>query len=459
MTQIFKGLGSLIGSRMLQNISLFIFSLIVILLTVFPNGLDSVHFNVSFRDDVADLAKAFGLADPGSYLNAAIELERYGHLTSNQIWVINLWPPGMVWLDALLVGYFGDNFGIAFAILVISIWTMLSGFFAIELKKHFGFLISLISVSFLLLSSPIQMWVLHSGLYYAEGISIAAFFGGLILLIRGSHNDPDTVLVYVRGMVAGIFFAVSAYFRSTFSTLEALLLFLSLFLAATLFFLRKKRKFDGLFTGLKRQFKLLSITWLSMFLLMEPWLQFTQHFVRGFRAWSVVGANFFRNVWAIRSESADFMQAGGIGWGCEIDKVFCQEVNGFETSTGTLYPIQDLIIHAMWTILTHPVQYLEDRLKFLGTGWFSNEASMGTSAIVPGFILLILFIGVLVQTLRLSVNPDFVTAFIFLAAVLVIAPLMIGHVEPRYFIPLKLLFILYPWLLSKKKLQSNQLSF
>ncbi len=437
-----------------QSIFIFFSSATIVLLSIFPSGLESVHFGVSFLESPNKMSDKFGYSDAGSYLKAALELESINMLSQDQLWVINLWPPGMVLLEALILKFAPGSLAIGYALIVAGLWTVLAWVFAREVRKHYGLVVSYLALFFLLLSSPLQSWVFDSGLYYAEGISVGAYIFGLLFLIRGSGETTKTLIVS-RGIIAGTFLALSAYFRSTFSSLESVL-FVSLIVVFSFYlFTRNSKNKTGSRLHLKNSLLLIFATWSSMFILMEPWLQFTNHFVRNVRAWSVVGGNFFRNVWVDRGSSPDFLSAGGVGWGCELDQEFCDEVANFEKSSGSLYPIQDLVLHSIGTIAANPVEYFLDRFHFLIIGWFSNEGAMGAIEMVTGLISLVIFAYVLGQLFILTLNKNPAGAFVILACALITAPLLIGHVEPRYFIPLKLSFILLPWIWSKFKVEKS----
>jgi hypothetical protein len=99
------------------------------------------------------------------------------------------------------------------------------------------------------------------------------------------------------------------------------------------------------------------------------------------------------------------------------------------------------------TALLNFDKYLLDRFEFISTGWFSNEASgMGAPAVLWGFILLVGFFLVVSLLVRKISSDNYILASILILAVILTLPLFIGHIEPRYFIPLKMLMLLIPWI-------------
>lgn len=455
VSRTFARFKDLLLNPRVSGVLLLTYSLILVLASIFPSGIDSAHFNVVLTDSPQHLSNVFGYSDAGSYLKASLELNELDLLSPGQHWVINLWPPGMVLLNATLIHLFGNGYAIAYAVLISIIWTILGWLFSNEIRKHFGLLVSYLALSFFMLCSPLQTWVFDSGLFYAEGISIASFLFGLIFLIKGFGLQSELQRLSYA-VIGGTFVAIAAYFRSTFSTLEtSLLLVLLLLLAQTA--LRWKSSVSSDVRRQKwSQVRFVSVAWFSAFTLMEPWLQFTQHFIRGVRAWSVVGGSFFRNVWVDRSEAAGFMQSGGVGWGCEINTEVCNKIQTYEASSGQAYPIGEVVWQTLLTILTRPIEYISDRLHYLTIGWFSNEVSMGAMSVASGIALLLLFIVTLFGLLKKLKSGSVPSLFVLISCLLLIAPVMVGHVEPRYFIPLKILFVIYPWLIQKKAASSSE---
>jgi hypothetical protein len=429
---------------------LVLFILVTALVSVFPNGVDSVHLGAKLSDSPQELFEIFGLSDSGSYMRAALELQNLGGLTPDKYWVIGLWPPGMVILNAALIQVFGDGFGVAYGLLTVTVWTALLSAFGIKILRRFGSIAAFASSALVLASGPMQIWIFDSGLFYAEGFSTAANLSGLILLINSSRSlDRKAMISY--GIFAGICFAVAAYFRSSFSLIEPALLLLTVIFSILFLLSRYSSKLRGSKSILSSSSISLGSAWITMFLLMEPWLRFTELAIRpGERYWSAVSGNFFRGAWTQRSEMPDFLAFGGVGWACEIDPVFCEEVRVYEGSTGQLLDIGTISAMTVQTALLNLDKYLLDRWDFISTGWFSTEASMGNPGILWGSFFLFGLAVVLVLVVRETLGRNFVVASSLFLSVIIVLPLFVGHIEPRYFIPLKMLVILIPWILSPR---------
>jgi hypothetical protein len=416
----------------------------LVAISIFPLGLDSVYLGATLRNSPEELAESFGLSDAGSYLKAALELHSLGGLTSDKHWVINLWPPGMVLLNAALISIFGTNFAIAYAVLIAILWSTFFYFLGIKILERWGVVPSVISLALLISSGPFQNWIFDNGLFYAEGVSQLFFLTGLIALVKASRSD-EGFENFAYGILAGTSLAIAAYFRATFSTLESVLLLSLIFASITWALGSRIQKLSGLQESIRRFTISVGGAWVSMFLLMEPWLQYTTLGIRGIRTWSVVSGSFFRGVWVERSEQAAFLAQGGVGWGCELDPAFCNKVEAYEQSTGSLYPVQELAIQAVRTAVFNFPEYLSDRFNFISVGWFSNEASIGAPNILSGFVALVGLVAFLVFAVNRIWGGELIYLVILSMAALLLLPQMIGHIEPRYFIPLKLFVVVLAW--------------
>ncbi len=426
---------------------------LVTFISVFSWGFGNSSNGAVLTSTAQELFDIFGLSDSGSFLRASIELEALGGLTSDKLWVINLWPPGMVWLNAYLSTLFGNFFGVSYAVLTALTWSALISYVGIEALRKFGVFAAFTFSSLVLVSSPFQSWIFGWGLFYAEGFSTAAYLSALIFLIKSSRSSKTSARVSLA-VLSGTLFAIAAYFRASYSLIESLLLVSTILVAfITLLghYVRKVRHLKKPSLSLLSSF---GAAWLAMFILMEPWLRFVEESVRYDRSWTVVSGNFFRGAWVDRSLLPDFLASGGGGWACIIDRVFCKEVNEFELSTGTQFPLEQMQQMTVFTALGNPLEYLADRFHFMVNGWFSNEGSMGAINLVWGTILFVGLVFFLFLALKVLIQGEAVIIFILATATILALPLFVGHIEPRYFIPIKLLVLLIPFVITSPRNKS-----
>jgi hypothetical protein len=437
-----------ISNPSFQNLVVVIYVVFAVFVTLFPNGPDSRQFLVSLTDAPKNMAETFGLSDPGSYLNAALELENLNEITVHQVWVTNLWPPGMLVLNAVLLRFFGDSFGLAFAVFTMLIWSTLISLFALKLRVRFGVNGALLLSTLLIISPPIQSWILGYGLFYAEGISVAAFLVGSICLLEMSRQIKYLNSMH-WGILAGIFFSIAAYFRTTFSNIQFALLGSAGIATVVLVAALLSKKSNRLVALVKVQVSGIITSWIVLLSLMEPWLQF-----KNTRDWSIVGDMFFRGVWRERSTLPDF--AISAGWGCEINEEFCKEVQDYESVTGALFPIEEMRSETFLTAIFNPIEYVQDRFTFISESWFFGPTSADPKFV--GLIILFLFGWTLAVLVGSVMKFEFSSLAIFLSILLLAAPLMIGHIEPRYLIPLQISFFLLPWMISERSSPKQDVS-
>lgn len=433
----------------IKQLGLYSFVFLSVAGSIFPIGLETKHFGIALTESPEKMATVFGQSDAGSYLSTALELVKLNGLTENKSWVLNLWPPGMPTLEAFLLKLGGSAFATFYCLLVTIIWSFLISVVSRKIARHYGYLAAGLGAAIILTGTPLQVWIFGDGIFYAEGVSMAAFVAALVCLIKAAEPISTSAEKTGWGILTGTFLALSAYFRSTFSTIEiALGVALVISLLVT-FSPRLTSKIGLTRSVMMSHTRTTGAIFAVMFALMEPWFEFTMFVTRqGTRSWSLVSGIFVRGAWQERDTSAGFLKSGGVGWACELDKSFCESVQQFESATGTLYPIQDLARHMIATVLTHPLSYIQDRMYFISTGWFSFENSMGTLAIASGLITLFGFILVLTLSTRAALNGHLLMALIPLFSLMIFIPALIGHIEPRYFMPLKLSILCLPWLLT-----------
>src|SRR5690606_37907588 len=68
------------------------------------------------------LVELWGAGDAGSYLTGALALLENGTMQGEQAWILQLWPPGMVVLDAVVVGWSPLPFAVTIALLTAVAW-------------------------------------------------------------------------------------------------------------------------------------------------------------------------------------------------------------------------------------------------------------------------------------------------------------------------------------------------
>jgi hypothetical protein len=432
--------------------SLFLITFIFILtfVSIFSWGFGNQNLGADLLNSAKELSDVFGYGDNGSFLKAAIELQELGGLTNDKHWVINLWPPGMVWLNALLIQVFGKYFALAYASLLAITWASLISYVAFKVRIKFGLFLAFLFSALVLASSPLQYWIFGFGFFYSEGFSTAAFMWAMILLLE-SNQTQNRIHIVSLGVLSGSLLAIAAYFRASYSILEtglfvvALLTGMGMILGHTVKSLfRLKALFAPVFFST-------TSAWISMFLLMEPWLRFVESSIRFQRSWSVVSGNFFRGAWSDRSLLPAFLSEGGGGWACIVEPDFCNEIAKFESSTGGQFPIDAITSRTVQAAILNPIEFLQDRVFFLFKGWFSVESTMGNPNLIWGAISLVAVFWLSIVMAKRVLKGELVYVVVFVSLAILLLPMLVGHVEPRYFVPIKLLVLLVPWIYNSAR--------
>jgi hypothetical protein len=125
---------------------------------------------------------------------------------------------------------------------------------------------------------------------------------------------------------------------------------------------------------------------------------------------------------------------------CEIDAETCQKLSDLKDSQPTVDITHLQLTEAMKVALKNPVDYVADRGKFLGIAWSSSELGQMADVFnhplsLLNFTALIAFFVIIIKN-RKILWPSLLA--ISLISLSVFIPLLVGHIEIRYLLPLKL---------------------
>ena len=85
----------------------FIYFLILLAILLFVRDIQIEYNNLLFLTPNELLKNAPQGIDPAAFMRTALEIARDGWITASNQWVFNLWPPGFVLLEALIIKLFG----------------------------------------------------------------------------------------------------------------------------------------------------------------------------------------------------------------------------------------------------------------------------------------------------------------------------------------------------------------
>lgn len=434
----------------------------VVLGFIFFQGLNTPHGLITLQLAPERMAQIFGGGDQGSYLQAALSLVAHGSNTQEWAWVLNVWPPGMVWLDAAIIRFSPLDYGVTIGLITALLWSatlaLLTWPFMRTVKPA---LIVLVVELAILGTSPFQSWMLDEGLFYADGLAAGFFLLGLALIVNRLRSVAP-VQVWIRdGIYVGIAFAGAIYLRAAYQLVPWALGALALVIAGMVI-VKRIRRLPTLDLG--RQAILLISATLAVAILMQPYTAFVQH-DRGRTRFVMTQEVFYQNAWKDPQIDAvpQWLLDGGSAFGCEIDPAECARIHHAE-SEGKVFTSRELRNALAKAIVAHPLQFVGNRSSYVGKQWFADELGAywhvetnyetgpvsysSSDNLNPGqgLLYLALLIAAIVASWKLAVRGRWALLIIPAMALTILAPLAIAQVEVRYLIPLKLIGLLTPML-------------
>ncbi len=181
-----------------------------------PNELLKLYEKLAFLTPF-EVLKSTLYGDPATFMKTAIEIARDGWITSSNQWVFNLWPPGFILLEALIIKLFGVDapiililqilVSLLFSIVFISVYIIAVKYINKKLAFLLPMSIFIFPVSRVFILEPL-------GISFGEGLSIGFFLLFVTFSIISVSRDSKSI-----ALLAGVFLGLSAYFRSQFETI------------------------------------------------------------------------------------------------------------------------------------------------------------------------------------------------------------------------------------------------
>ena len=427
----------------------------ILLVVSLPQGLDSLVsiVGVPVTSNSDQLADAFGYRDSGSMLKAAISIYDNGRLIGDFFWVFNLWPPGMVVVDVVLLhieAVTGVPLGVLMVVLNAVIWAALLGAVFVVVRRRRGLAIAGVFALAALLYSGVSSWGANLGLFYSDSFGAIAFSAALLLLFLAAEQTSWKPRL-VRAVWAGALLAAAAYFRATFELVNNVLFVLAIAFVAVLLVLRLVRRRGPASSALWLVSLPLAVSGTVYMVLTLPWRLYAARSIRtGDLRWSVVSDLVSGDRWAPDSAltgDAGFLLEGHSNWACHLDLDECRRIAALENATEAPYSggvgghfsnaeFDHLTVQA---VLEHPLQFLAERFSMLTLGFASSTGQLvgvmavGESLVLAALLALLVFAFIRRGGFR---NPGFV--FLALATTLQFATLAGFHMESRYFLGIEL---------------------
>lgn len=444
--------------RAVLGASVFVLSFVIEAWIALPEWTRTRFFGLAATAPISKLSPALGGSDAGSYLNAAVDLQD-GVMSQSHIWVLNLWPPGMPFLLAVLVKLGnGASPVIPMVLILCALWSLVLTFAALIFIPRRAY-VSFAIFAVVWIGSPIFTgWNIHAGVLGSDGLATA--LGTLVALglLWASHTPPRKPRVWLF-IALGAALAALAYLRIMwFNAVPAALAGLVVVIVVRYIInrirLRKKPR-PAADPATRRgliEWGALSLTFL---VLCAPWTIYGEAVLHpGNYSWSQSDYQWAQE-W-MSDERLDalgggFIVAGGGNWPCHLEPLKCaaleEQESVREVPFGGAPPntFQFFEKESFKTALTNPIPFVANRTVFTVQAWLTVPG--GTVGkfdnIGFGLVTLLAFIGALVILLRDSITRRAAgPLMIFLILGANIAVVWLTHFETRYVVPLQAMSIL-----------------
>lgn len=413
------------------NANLWVFLLYVILLGVIAFGtydrnLEYAAWSMTIDELIRDVTR---VGDPISFATAGVDIFETGWIRQENTWIFNLWPPGISLLHAAVLFVLGREAPILGVFQCLALLLHSSFAFALYttlrlyLNKPFAFLGGCLPYLFPVTAA----YLLHpTGVALGETFA-AGFFGLGVLAALSAENQQN----YLRAVLAGICFALSAYFRSQFEFILLVFVVFS-FAAFVIFMIPTIRRGFGL-RRLVKSFTCLAVVIVISQAALLPWRMY--HLVNhGSAKWvfttDLVLQNSIKTDEQLNANFGSFVERGGGNVVCEINPSSC----------GRTEDARNLYFN---TLLNQPIEWIAFKAALLPTYWFSPVGTahifiqVGYNSILALFLLASAVMILFVKSIRQI--SAWISMFLIGGTVVAAysAIFTLVHFEARYFYFLK----------------------
>ncbi|HET8744041.1 MAG TPA: hypothetical protein VFM98_00430 [Ramlibacter sp.] len=392
-------------------------------------GLLSVHLTpaLGWLMPPAELAAKAGYSDPSSFLQGASEIARHGWFQPENVWLIRLWPPGFMVLEAGVLRLFGETAPLLLPLLALSAlacagWMLLLREVLLPVTPDWV-ATAAPALPFLF---PLTPFFLLSplGLLFGETFAISFFFIGFLLALLAGRQRSWRLAVG-----SGIALALSAYMRSQFElivqSLTAVALLLAVVAAAGAL-LRRRLRMDA---------RTVAILLLAVIVAQGAMLPWRYHNYRdsGKGTWvhtsGLIARNSLMREQDLLAIGGAFVVQGGGHLACKLEPSYCGS------------PDRTLFLRAF---LRHPGEWLLEKARLIPAYWLAPPAPTSMSDLRdqpsgPQALANILFFACFLAAWgclwKVRRRPEFIVHawMLFSLSGCLFAVYTLAHFEARYF--------------------------
>jgi len=393
-----------------------------------------MEFDPDLFATIDRLGEVSNLSDPATFAGAALDVFQTGWVSPNNTWVFNLWPPGFVFLEAGILKVFGVGAPIVLVLQVLAC-AALALMLSLQRQLLLGFTGNGLATALpmLLFAFPMpRIFLLQPyGVVLGEVFSIAFFLSaGLMLLLAAEGRSLG------RAALAGVFFAVAAYFRSQYESILMATSGLTVPLVLWCLWQRARSGSAERRADCATAMQVIGVALVVAHTLMIPWRMHSHAVSKNF-SWVQTSGHIFqiglKSDKSLVASNGEFFVLGAGNVACRVEPAYCDQTD------------PKLFFKAF---VAHPVEWYSYKLSklpnfwstfaaphsFRFTDWHLMQEAVGYSA---DLLILISTIPLLLGTrgYRWWLIMTWSIASLYAACLVIFT---FAHFEARYFYLLKI---------------------
>jgi hypothetical protein len=271
-------------------------------------------------ENILSLDLKFG--DPRYFIMGAFDIVKTGWFTSDTRWIGNLWPPGFILLEAVIIKIFGPNVSLPLALQVIS--CILYSVVLVLVKevlaqKRLNVVLQYFLPMLLFVPEFARSFFLGPlGVLFGEFLSVAFFAIGVLLICLSQAWAPRGRLI----ILGSAFIGLSSYFRSHYEVIVHFFIFQTLIVLAALCAFTPRKSLREWYVYCRPWF----LGVLVCLVIMLPWRVY-RIMSEGTPAWvstsELVYANSTASSKSLIAKGGGWLVDGGANMTCRLSSVNC----------------------------------------------------------------------------------------------------------------------------------------
>lgn len=383
---------------------------------------------------IDDVSTWLNFSDPNTFAGAAKEIAQFGWVTEKNTWVMNLWPPGFMLLEAGIIFLFGVNAPIVLILQVLACGAlaMMLSLQRSLLSRFVGGTAALV-LPLLLFVFPMPRLFLFEpfGVVLGETFSVSFFISAGLLLLFAVEGRRIGLAV-----LAGLLLALAAYFRSQYESILMAATGLAILLGLWCLWRRRRNELPAERAAYSTILQVVTVALLVAHAAMLPW-RLHSYFVAKNFVWVQTAEHIFKTGLlsdkTLIDAQGEFFVVGGGNVACHVEPTYCDQTDSslflkaFRAHPLKWYSYKLPKLANFWHTFTRPSAYVF-------SNWFMV---MDTVSYYTYLLVLIATFPLLLITRKYRWWPIMAwsVASLYAACVVIFS---FAHFESRYFYLLKI---------------------